>query len=213
MGNKEAKHHIDRAGVLGLVLAGGYSRRMEGPDKADMELMGQTLLSRAVACMAAQVTSLVISSNRPRPNFESQDIPIIADIVPNRPGPLAGLLSAMAWAAEAGTGAEWIFCLSMDTPLAPIDLLDELIDQYRAGDQALVARSNGRLHPTIGLYSLSLAPDLEKYLASGERKAVRWVDLISARIVDYGSVDPDPFFNVNTPEDFANLSNQNLEGT
>ena len=91
MGNKEAKHRIDREGVLGLVLAGGDSRRMEGPDKADMELMGQTLLGRAVACMAAQVTSLVISSNRPRPNFESQDIPIIADIVPNRPGPLAGL--------------------------------------------------------------------------------------------------------------------------
>ena len=64
MGNKEAKHHIDRAGVLGLVLAGGDSRRMDGPDKADMVLAGQTLLGRAVACMAAQVTSFAISSNR-----------------------------------------------------------------------------------------------------------------------------------------------------
>jgi molybdopterin-guanine dinucleotide biosynthesis protein A len=211
MGNKGTKHSIDRDTVLGLVLAGGYSRRMQGPDKADLMLGGQTLLARAVDRMAGEVGNVAISSNNARPEFAGRDIPIIADTVPDRPSPLAGLLGAMEWAGKKMPHAEWLLSASVDTPLVPVDLLDQLTCQYKAGDDALVARSHGRLHPTIGLFSLALASSLRAFLERGERKAGLWVQSIPARIVDFGSTEPDPFLNLNAPEDLAHPAIQNLQ--
>jgi len=210
MGNKGSKHHINRDQVLGLVLAGGHSRRMKGPDKADMILGGKSLLVRTTDYMAAQVHQLIVSSNIPRPAIDGRDIPIIADSVPDRPGPLAGLLAAMDWAAGNAAGSEWVFCVSVDTPLAPADLLAQLMAACQPGDKAVVAMSCCRLHPTIGLYRLSLALGLRAYLEGGERKAITWAQSIPARTLDFGTMDPDPFFNVNTPKDFAHPAIQNL---
>ena len=46
--------------VLGVVLAGGQSRRF-GSDKALAEIAGRTLLDRAVATLARQVDTVVVA--------------------------------------------------------------------------------------------------------------------------------------------------------
>ena len=64
-------------------------------------------------------------------------------------------------------------------------------------------KQNNKLvrHPTFGLWSVSLADDLEKNIHDGLRKIVLWADKHSAKTVLFPSVKYDPFFNINTHSD------------
>ncbi len=69
-----------------------------------------------------------------------------------------------------------------------------------------VASSDGRLHPVIGLWPLSLAADLDAALAADQRKAHTFAESHGAVPVSFPLIEGrggtvDPFFNANTPED------------
>jgi molybdopterin-guanine dinucleotide biosynthesis protein A len=49
--------------IVGLLLAGGQSRRMGGGDKALRLLAGQTLLDHVIARVRPQVAALVLNAN------------------------------------------------------------------------------------------------------------------------------------------------------
>ena len=68
---------------------------------------------------------------------------------------------------------------------------------------AAIARSHGKDHPTIGLWRPQLLDPLEEQLESGHYSFMRFVDQIGAVRVDFGDETPDPFFNINTPDDLA----------
>ena len=86
-----------------------------------------------------------------------------------------------------------------DTPFLPADLVDRLCSASGEGAPNLaVARSADGLHPVFGLWPMTLAPDLEASLMSGERKVSDWVRQHQAREVmfpplEIGSRTIDPF--------------------
>ena len=88
---------IDRQVIVGVVLAGGASRRMGGEAKATIRLGGETMLTRAIGRLDPQVATLVINAND---EFGSSDRPLARDPFDDRRGPLAGVLAGMDWAAE-----------------------------------------------------------------------------------------------------------------
>ena len=49
--------------VLGVILAGGLSRRLGGGDKALRELAGRPLLAHAIERLAPQVAQIIINAN------------------------------------------------------------------------------------------------------------------------------------------------------
>ena len=62
----------------------------------------------------------------------------------------------------------------------------------------------------IGLWPVALADDLEVQLAAGIRKVLAWTNRhgtvpVPFPFVQVGSVDLDPFFNANTPQELADL--------
>ena len=63
------------------------------------------------------------------------------------------------------------------------------------------AASDGRTHPVIGLWPVSLRDDLRAALASGLRKVDQWTAGFRLVEVEFLSVPVDPFFNANRPED------------
>ncbi len=94
-----------------------------------------------------------------------------------------------------------------DTPFLPSDLVERLFEAV-SGKPRLpaVASSNGRLHPVIGLWPVSLAGDLDAALAADQRKAHAFAESHGAVPVSFPLVEMrggtiDPFFNANTPED------------
>jgi molybdenum cofactor guanylyltransferase len=189
----------------GVVLAGGLARRMRGGDKPLREIGGRTILARVVARLEPQCESLVISANGDPRRFASFGLPIVADGVGGYPGPLAGILAALDWAAANRPKAPWILSAPGDCPFLPRDLVSRLGRAVIAdGAELAVAASNGRSHPVVGLWSLTLRDGLrEALVVEGVRKISQWAARHRLATVTWPAEPLDPFFNVNTLDDLA----------
>ncbi|WP_417721825.1 molybdenum cofactor guanylyltransferase MobA [Salipiger sp.] len=198
---------------LGVILAGGLATRMGGGDKALLSLGGRTLLSRVVERIDPQVAALALNANGDPARFAGYGLPVLPDTLPGFPGPLAGVLAGLDWAAEQG--ADSIVTVAADTPFFPCDLVPQLLlaAEGRPHLLALAAtprdgaalKSGGRVnrHPTFGLWPVALRHDLRAALEDGLRKVVLWTDGHGAGEALFPVLTFDPFFNVNTPEDLA----------
>src|SRR5260370_1132234 len=80
--------------VIGLVLAGGQSRRVGGADKPLRLLAGRPLLAHIVERVAPQVRRRVLNANGDPARFAAFGLPVVADAVAGFAGPLAGASSA-----------------------------------------------------------------------------------------------------------------------
>jgi molybdopterin-guanine dinucleotide biosynthesis protein A len=130
---------------------------------------------------------------------------VIADGVENFPGPLAGILAALDWAAAARPDVEWVLSAAADCPFLPRDLVARL-HRARADENAelAVAASGGQSHPVIGLWRVGLREQLRHALVVEDiRKIDRWTARYRLATVEWPAVPLDPFFNANTMEDIA----------
>ena len=201
---------------LGVILAGGLSSRMGGGDKGLLELGGRTLIGRVIDRLGPQVAGLAINANGDPARFAEYGLPVIADSVGRHPGPLAGVLAGLDWAAAKGADA--IVTAAADTPFLPVDLVARLSADaaHEAYPIALAAtpRAGGGLsrHPTFGIWPVALREDLRAALGKGVRKVVAWTDHHGA-VTTLFEADPyDPFFNVNTPADMEEAERLLAEG-
>ncbi|PTX57466.1 molybdenum cofactor guanylyltransferase [Litoreibacter ponti] len=188
----------------GVILAGGQSRRMGGGDKGLLRLGGETLLERVIARLEPQVAELALNANGDASRFDV-NLPVVADSVAEFPGPLAGVLAGLDWAAERGH--THIVTAAADTPFFPCDLVPRLMLAAEEAPIALAAtpdpeRGMAR-HPTFGLWPVALRDDLRAALADGVRKVVAWTDRHGTAMARFEAEPFDPFFNVNTPEDMT----------
>jgi molybdenum cofactor guanylyltransferase len=191
--------------TVGLLLAGGQSRRMGGGDKALRPLAGIALLDRVIERLRPQVDALVLNANGDPARFARFALPVVADSVPGFVGPLAGVLAGLDWTAENRPDCPFVASVATDAPFLPTDLVARLaegLDEARA-DLACAA-SGGRSHPVFGLWPVRLREDLRHALVE---EGIRKVDLFTARhslvTVAFSDQPVDPFFNANRPEDFA----------
>jgi molybdenum cofactor guanylyltransferase len=191
-----------------LVLAGGLSRRMGGREKSLLILRNRPLIAHVLGRLAAQTGSIAISANGDPARFQEFGRPVLADTIEGHLGPLAGVLAGMIWAKDAGADA--IVSVPTDSPFIPGDLLQRL---GRAAEQSpgkpVLAASDGRRHPVVGLWPVALAGRLLDFLAAGASYRVSdFADACAAVAIDFPLMtvrgrSVDPFFNVNTSEDLA----------
>lgn len=191
--------------ILGVLLAGGLARRMGGGDKPMRKIAGRTILERVIARLKPQCSELILNANGDPTRFAAFQLPIIADGVADFPGPLAGILAALDWAAANRPDAKWMLSAAADCPFLPRDLVFRL-DQARATDNAelAVAASDDQSHPVIGLWSVGLRDELRHALVvEGIRKVDRWTARYKLATVTWPTTPLDPFFNANTVKDVA----------
>lgn len=196
---------IERAETLGVILAGGLARRMGGGDKPMREIGGRTILDHVVERFSPQCDALILNANGDPSRFSATGLPVVADTVAGNPGPLAGVLAALDWAAENRPTAEWVVSVAGDCPFLPRDLVVRLHEARRnEGASLAVAASGGRTQPVIGLWKVALRHALRHALVEEDmRKIDRWTARYPLATVTW-SVDPvDPFFNANTVEDLS----------
>jgi molybdopterin-guanine dinucleotide biosynthesis protein A len=191
--------------TFGLILAGGLARRMGGGDKAKIEIGGVTILDRVLATLSGQCAGLVINANGDPERFADTGLPVIADNVPDHPGPLAGILTGLDWLAKQNSGIEWMLSVPGDCPFLPDDLVERLHQARRkmgAGVPLACARSGEWRHPVVALWSVALREDLRHALTvEGLRKIEVWTARHGVAVADWPIEPIDPFFNVNTPDD------------
>lgn len=187
--------------VPAVILAGGRATRMGGGDKALLPLKSATLLDHVLLRLRPQVGDIAINANGDPARFEAFGLPVLPDSVTDHPGPLAGVLAGLDWAA--GLGAEAVITVAADTPFFPSDLTERLATLDQPLVLAATRDDSGRLwrHPTFGLWPVALRDDLRSALNDGVRKVVQWTDRHDGRFAEFP--DEAAFFNVNTPEDLA----------
>lgn len=192
-------------GVPGVVLAGGLAQRMGGGDKPLRELGGHTILARVIARLEPQCECLLLSANGDPLRFASFGLTVLADGLKQYPGPLAGILAGLDWAAAYRPNAQWILSAPGDCPFLPRDLVMRLRQAVSARSAELaVAASQGRSHPVIGLWNVAFRDTLRNALVvEGLRKVQDWTERYRVATVDWPADPIDPFFNVNTVEDLA----------
>jgi molybdopterin-guanine dinucleotide biosynthesis protein A len=190
--------------VVGLLLAGGLSRRMGGGDKALRLLCGVSLLDRVIDRIRPQVEALVLNANGDPARFARFGLPVAPDSVPDFAGPLAGVLAGLDWAAANRPDCAYVVSVATDAPFLPKDLVARFAAGVEAAHADLAgAASGGQAHPVIGLWPVRLREDLRHAVAEeGIRKVDQWTARHSLATVVFGSEPIDPFFNANRPEDF-----------
>lgn len=195
---------------VGVLLAGGQSRRMGGGDKGLLEIGGKTMLAHVIDRLAPQVARMVVNANGDPARFAAFGLPVVADTIGGFVGPLAGVLAGMRWTRSEAPAASHVVTVSTDAPFLPADLVARLTEALAAAPDKRIAlaASGGELHPVIGLWPVALADDLESALTQGLRKVLHWTDRHGSVAVDFPFYEArgrrlDPFFNANTPEELA----------
>jgi molybdopterin-guanine dinucleotide biosynthesis protein A len=191
--------------VVGVVLAGGRSRRMGGGDKFLRILGGRPILERVVERARPQVAELILNAGGDAARFAGFGLPVVGDAIDGFAGPLAGVLAGLEWAAANRAAAPWVASFAADAPFAPRTLVAELraAAAAAAADMACAA-SGGRAHPVFALWPVRLAAELRRAMVEEEmRKIDAWTVRYRLVEVDFALGAVDPFFNINRPQDLA----------
>ncbi len=167
--------------ILGVVLAGGQSRRF-GSDKALAELGGHTLLARAVDAMSGWCEYVVVAGR------ETAPAPTIPDWPHPDMGPLAGIAAGLRLARDEGYGS--VLACGVDSVGLPEDL------------PALLSPAPAYLasQPVVGHWPVSAVDGLETLLlAEGRHSMLAFAEAIGATPVKTAAKPA----NINTPADLA----------
>jgi molybdenum cofactor guanylyltransferase len=191
--------------IPGVLLAGGLARRMGGGDKPMRTIGGRTILERVIARLKPQCNGLILNANGDPARFAEFGLPVVPDGVADFPGPLAGILAGLDWAAANRPEVTWMLSAAADCPFLPRDLISRLHQGLVEQDAELaVAASDGQSHPVIGLWSVSLREKLRHALVVEDvRRIDRWTARYRLATVTWPVTPLDPFFNANTVEDIA----------
>ncbi|MFI3246772.1 MAG: molybdenum cofactor guanylyltransferase MobA [Ferrimonas sp.] len=188
-----------------VILAGGQASRMHGIDKGLITVAGQPMVQHVLTRLAADTRPTVLISNRNQAQYQALGHPVYADEIPDYAGPLAGICRGLQVATTP-----FVLVVPCDTPCLPVDLAERMLAQQQQ-DQAdiVIACDEQQNHPVIMLLRRELRDSLEQFLASGERKVIRWCQqhhLVFCKFAGQATA----FANINTPEQQQLLEQQLL---
>lgn len=191
-----------RSEILGVVLAGGQSSRY-GSDKAFADLGGVSLVRRASRTLGAVAERVVVVAND-MARHATEGLAVRPDLVP-RIGPLGGLHTGLAWAAEEGLRG--VVVLATDMPFVPASLLGEIVGRLGPVVAAVPASRGPRgFEPLCAAYDVGCLPAVQAAVDRSDRAVVSFFRDVQVHVVEPEEVsahgDPDTmFFNVNRRED------------
>lgn len=190
-----------------VILAGGYSTRFDGGDKAVAEVEGKPMIRHVVDRLAECCDELVVNcrsdqvvSIRNALTEFAGTIEFAEDPEPGL-GPVAGIL-----AGSRAADSEFAAVVACDMPYVSSDLIRRLFDRA-PGHDAVIPRRNGWLQTTQAVYDVtSMADACEQTLACDERAVTDATEKLERiRVLSEDDVrqitDVRSFVNINTREE------------
>ena len=200
---------MDYNSILGVVLAGGQSKRF-GQDKSQVQLGGKILIDYILLEILDQFNEILIISNNDIKFLNSKKITKIEDYKKDL-GPLGGVLTAMKWIKKNNRDYKWISTFPSDTPFFKKKYLSNFIKNIDDKKSKLFfIKSNDKRHNIFGLWSTELLDRLENDVTNkGERKVEIWANKVGVKTINMEFKNNDPFFNINTKEDLEKAKQHN----
>ncbi|MBN2118226.1 MAG: molybdenum cofactor guanylyltransferase [Anaerolineales bacterium] len=184
------------------IQAGGASSRM-GEDKALKAFLGRPLIQRVVERLAPIAQEVIVTTNHPD-DYRFLGIPLFPDLKPGR-GALGGLYTAIASAAQP-----IVAVAACDMPFASAALLEAASRLLvEAGADVVIPKSDEGYEPLHAVYRRATClPAIEASIAADQWKVIAWFPQVKVRVLTPEEIERyDPsglaFWNVNTPEEFA----------
>ena len=178
---------------------------MNGADKAMMILAGKALVQHVIDRVRPQVDDLLININSDPSRLAGLGCEVVSDGMPDFPGPLAGILAGLKWTRENRPDTDWLVSCACDCPFLPSNLVSRLVGAAkRAKVPIAVAAGGARHHPVVAAWRSDLPLDAHDILLTrAMRKVDHLIDSFANVRVEFSAEPLDPFFNINTPQDFS----------
>jgi molybdenum cofactor guanylyltransferase len=170
---------------------------MGGADKGLIALRGKPMVEHILHGLRPQVTTLMINANRNLEAYQALgQCPVIADVVGNFAGPLAGIATGMQAA-----GTEFILTVPCDAPFVTPHLAYCLFSTLESqGSRLSVATDGHRMQPVFALLPCDLVTDVMAFLNTGGRRVERWYKRHPTALANL-SDHADTFLNINSQEE------------
>jgi len=190
--------------ISGLILAGGLSTRMGGRDKGLQLLEGRPMITHIIERLQPQVGHLLINANQNYEAYEVFGLPMIADVISNFVGPLAGMHAGLSHCTTP-----YLLSVPCDCPFLPTDLARRLSDALMSSGADIayaitINQNQTEHHPVFCLLKRGVIVGLAEYLSEGGRKVLSWVS--SQAHVQVVFDDHSAFLNINTPDDLKTIN-------
>ena len=177
---------------------------MGGRDKGLQILGARPMITHIIERLQPQVGRLLINANHNQEAYEVFGLPIIADVIGDFVGPLAGLHAGLSHCATP-----YLLSVPCDCPFLPADLASRLGDALVSSGADIayavtVNQNQTEHHPVFCLLNRDAIVGLSAYLTQGGRKVLTWVSSQThsqVRFDDYAA-----FLNINTPDDLQALN-------
>ena len=185
-----------------VIQAGGQSARM-GEDKALKPFLGRPLIQHVIDRLAPIADEIIVTTNHPD-DYAFLNLRLVADLVPGR-GALGGLYTAVASAASP-----LVAVIACDMPFASATLLEtatRLLVQEEA--DVVIFRTDEGYEPFHAVYRrAACVPAIQSAMDADKWKVIAWFPSVKVRELtpaEVAAADPSgrAFWNVNTPEEFA----------
>ncbi len=190
--------------ITGLILAGGRGSRMGSVDKGLQLFRAKPMIAHVLERFQPQVDDILINANRSIEEYEVFGHRVIPDAIDGFAGPLAGLHIGMKNATHP-----LIATAPCDSPFLPLDLIARLTTALHDENADLaVAKTFDQPHPVFCLTKSNLAPHLQAFLESGQRKIDKWY--ASLKVVEVPFDDEEAAFsNINTIDELKSFEQAN----
>ena len=174
-----------------------------GEDKALKPFLGRPLIQRVIDRVSPIADELLVTTNRPE-GYSFIQARLVSDLKPDR-GALGGLYTAVASATHP-----FVAVIACDMPFASAKLIEgmsRLMVQHEA--DVVIAKSDGGYEPIHAVYRRETClPAIESAIDADKWKVIAWFPQVKVHELtanELNSLDPAglAFWNVNTPEEFA----------
>lgn len=181
------------------VLAGGKSKRMNGENKALIEIGQHSNLEKIIRLSEKYFFETILIANSHNIFDDLNKIKIYRDVYQNI-GPLGGIHSALV-----NSSTEFVFLLPCDMPFISERLVLDEIDQFRKQScDIIVPRIGDFFEPLHSIYSVKVADKLAHHIQNTKDLSVR--SFFSSVKVFYWDIENTEeirrsFININTRKD------------
>jgi len=185
--------------IVGVILAGGQSRRM-GKDKAFLEMGGVPLIERIFQTLSSVFSTVAIVSKESQKFRYLQEARLVQDLFEEQHA-LGGIYTALSHFRGKDC-----FVFACDLPFLNFQLIRFMMEE-KNGYEVFIPKSYHGLEPLHALYTTGGLATIENEIRQGQ-----WCLEDCIQKMHYGVLDPevlrrfDPkelsFLNVNTPRQY-----------